>query len=82
MYNENEEYDRSVYQLRIPVKTGGRIWDTDTGHQPEWWDKAGGYAIQGRAAIFIKEIVGDYYNVVGLPVSTLYQMLKEMDAIK
>lgn len=38
-------------------------------------DKAGSYAIQGKCAIHIKEIKGDYNNVVGLPVSRLYQEL-------
>ena len=38
-------------------------------------DKAGGYGIQGRFAIHIKEIMGDYNNVVGLPVARLYQEL-------
>ena len=38
-------------------------------------DKAGAYAIQGRCAIHIASIEGDYHNVVGLPVSRLYQEL-------
>jgi len=38
---------------------------------PEPYDKAGGYAIQGEAALFIKCIRGDYYNVVGLPIARL-----------
>ena len=40
-------------------------------------DKAGAYGIQGRAAIFVKEIRGDYNNVVGLPIGRLYQELKD-----
>lgn len=40
-------------------------------------DKAGAYGIQGRCAAYIKEIRGDYNNVVGLPVGRLYQELKE-----
>lgn len=39
-------------------------------------DKAGAYGIQGRAAAFVKEISGDYNNVVGLPVARLYQELR------
>lgn len=38
-------------------------------------DKAGAYAIQGKFAVYIKEIIGDYYNIVGLPISKLYQTL-------
>jgi len=34
----------------------------------EWRDKAGGYAIQGRAAAFVRKIIGSYSNVVGLPL--------------
>ena len=38
-------------------------------------DKAGAYGIQGRAAVFIRSIHGDYNNVVGLPVAALWQYL-------
>ena len=40
-------------------------------------DKAGAYAIQGRASRWIRSIRGDYCNVVGLPVSLVYRMLRE-----
>jgi len=40
-------------------------------------DKAGAYAIQGLGAVFVERIEGDYFNVIGLPLSTLTEALKE-----
>ena len=40
-------------------------------------DKAGAYAVQAQAALFIEGIEGDYWNVVGLPVSLVYEMVKK-----
>lgn len=40
----------------------------------EWRGTAGAYAIQGRGAVFVEAIHGDYLNVVGLPVTTLLQL--------
>lgn len=45
-------------------------------------DKAGAYGIQGDFAIYVKCIVGDYYNVVGLPIGRVYQELKRMLFVK
>ena len=44
-------------------------------------DKAGSYGIQGCFAKYIDRIDGDYYNVVGLPVSFVYQALKDVEAL-
>ena len=49
-----------------------RYLDTD-----EPYDKAGAYAIQGKASVFISGFEGCYFNVVGLPVRKLYEMAKE-----
>ena len=41
-------------------------------------DKAGAYGIQGGAALFCERIVGDYYNVMGLPLCRLGQVLRKI----
>lgn len=48
----------------------------------EPYDKAGGYAVQGMGAFFIKEIHGSYTNVVGLPLCEVMETLKEIGAIR
>ena len=53
-----------------------QIDDYVAGGEP--MDKAGAYGIQGGAALFCTRMVGDYYNVMGLPVCRLGQVLREM----
>lgn len=66
-----EKTDVKFYEL-----TDREIEDyMDTG---EPFDKAGGYGIQGRGALFVQSISGDYFNVVGLPVAHLNQELKKL----
>ncbi len=42
-------------------------------------DKAGAYAVQAQAALFIEQIEGDYWNVVGLPVSLVYELVAQIN---
>lgn len=65
-----------MYHIETYAKACGRGWYTEK-VKYEWADKAGGYAIQGTFAKHVKGIKGDYYNVVGLPISRLYRELKK-----
>jgi septum formation protein len=59
-------YPMSDCEIREYISTGDPM------------DKAGAYGIQSGGAKFVKEIRGDYNNVVGLPVSRLYQELRKL----
>jgi septum formation protein len=55
-------------------KLSGKEIDEYLEHD-EYRDKAGAYAIQGRAMVFVEKIAGCYYNVVGLPVAETIKLL-------
>lgn len=55
--------------------TDEEIWKYISTGEP--MDKAGAYAIQGRASLYITKIRGCYYNVVGLPIHRLWRILRE-----
>ncbi|HEX3583141.1 MAG TPA: Maf family protein [Thermoanaerobaculia bacterium] len=58
----------------LPLSAEDIAWYVKTG---EPLDKAGAYAVQGIGAMFIDSIHGSYTNVVGLPLATLFQMLRK-----
>ncbi|MBV9960438.1 MAG: septum formation inhibitor Maf [Acidobacteria bacterium] len=64
-----------VTRVRFAAMSDEEIdWYVATG---EPMDKAGAYAVQGRAALLIEELAGEYWNVVGLPVRLVYRLIKE-----
>jgi septum formation protein len=63
-------------RVRFSEMSGAEIeWYVDTG---EPMDKAGAYAVQGGAALFIEEIRGDYFNIVGLPIRLVYELSRKV----
>ncbi len=84
----------TAYHLQTPTQSRGRAVHTDVVLRAltedeqrgyiaglEWEGKAGGYAIQGRAAAFIREIRGSYSNVVGLPLCEVVEDLRALGII-
>ena len=63
--NEVEFYDLSEKEIDTYLEND------------EYLDKAGAYAIQGKASLFIKSIKGDYNGIVGLPIAQLNRILKQ-----
>jgi septum formation protein len=61
---------RTVVEFR-PLEPDAIEAYLDTG---EWEGRAGGYAIQGRGALLVRGIEGDYLSVVGLPVAALMEL--------
>lgn len=65
-----------VTDLHFRELTDREIRDYVNSGEP--MDKAGAYGIQGGAALFCERMEGDYYNVMGLPVCRLSQILREL----
>ncbi|MEL3974387.1 Maf family protein [Rossellomorea oryzaecorticis] len=65
-------------------KTDVTFWELTSQEIDEYivseepFDKAGAYGIQGLGAKLVKEVKGDYFSVVGLPLSRVYRALREM----
>lgn len=70
---------RMVSRLVTTAVTFKRLEPAEIDHylaSGEWLGKAGGYAIQGLAALYVRQIVGSYSNVVGLPLFETAALLK------
>jgi len=73
-YNGKSVTAHEVTEVVFDTMSDGDIATAVTLGEP--LDKAGAYAVQGIASLFIKELRGDYFNVVGLPVNLLVKTLK------
>jgi septum formation protein len=79
--SSRKKKERSVIsQVRFKPLSAGEIqWYIDT---EEPYDKAGAYAVQGKAAFMVKEVHGSYTNVVGLPLCEVVEDLRALGAIE
>lgn len=80
LVRSGSESRRAVAHERTAVRFGALSdaeidWYVKSG---EPMDKAGAYAVQGLAALFIEEIRGDYWNIVGLPIRLVYKLAGEI----
>ena len=73
-FGENAKSSKKKRIFAANLLANEEIWDYIRTKDP--MDKAGSYGIQGAFAKHIKGINGDYFNVVGLPVSHLYHALE------
>ena len=73
---ENNQYVKRLVNSSVTFKRLDEQEISNYLASEEWIGKAGGYAIQGRGAAFIKKIQGSYPNVVGLPIHEVYNVLR------
>lgn len=72
--NPRTRVEHEMTRVRFALMSDDEIRDYVQTGEP--MDKAGAYGVQGRAAIFVERIEGDYWNVVGLPARRVYTMLR------
>ena len=73
---KTQEYNYSV-ETKVFVSKLGEDEINNYINTKEPYDKAGAYAIQGIFGKYIEKIDGDYYNVMGLPINSIYEKIKE-----
>lgn len=77
LYKDKEIVKNSITEVKFSNITREEIdkyLDNET-----YMDKAGSYAIQGKASVFVEKINGCYFNVMGFPLNLFYSMLKILD---
>jgi septum formation protein len=68
--------DYETTRVRFAEMNAAEIdWYISTG---EAFGKAGAYAIQGKASLFVEEIQGDYFNIMGLPIRLVYELTENI----
>ena len=68
--------DHETTRVRFSEMSEEEIdWYVSTGESK---DKAGAYALQGGAALFVEEIQGDYFNIIGLPIRLVYELARRI----
>lgn len=76
MYNNKIEESAIHTEVKMGTLTDKEILDYIKTGEP--FDKAGAYGIQGYGGVFVEEIKGCFYNVVGLPLNLLHKMLNKV----
>lgn len=73
--------NQNLFHKRPPDKSGDPLWNSGA-KKYYWQGKAGGYGIQDPfGAMAVMGISGCYYNVMGLPVSVLAQILRKLGVL-
>lgn len=72
--HEVADFDKTLVKF-APIGKKEIEWYVKTG---EPMDKAGAYGIQGFGGLFVEEIAGNYYNVVGLPLPLVYRLARRL----
>lgn len=73
LFEDTYELFHEISEVTFYPLTQQEIFDYVDTKEP--LDKAGAYAIQGKGAILVAKISGDYYNIVGLPIAKVYRRL-------
>ena len=71
----NREVESALERTRVDFREMSEDEVAFLAERGEPLDKAGAYAVQAQAALFIKGIEGDYWNVVGLPIGRVYRLV-------